>query len=117
MNLRSEAVQIRNQLAMLASEFEELEVEYNCSLEHSVCKGPSASLEIGVEVSSSSESIPVTSELQVGGLVSFELTLHDSKEHRCAAVSSDTCKCSLGPRGTLCCLSLSMDTIHRSRDR
>ena len=119
--LPSESSQISDELAVLASEFEGLEAEYNCSLEHSVCEGPSASpasLEFRVEVSSSSESTPVTSEQRVGELVSFEPTPHDSREQEdVQQFLSDTCKCSLGPGGTPCCLSLSMETIRRSRDK
>ena len=62
-----------------------------------MCGSP-ASLKIGVEMSSSSKSTPVTSEQQVA---SFGPTLHDSKEQEdVQQFLSDTCKCSLGPGGT-----------------
>ena len=40
--ISSESTRIGDQFNVLATEFAELEAEYNCSLEHSVCEIPPA---------------------------------------------------------------------------
>ena len=51
--------------------------------------------------------------------VPCEPTVYDSQEQEDVQqfFLSNTCKCCLGPGGKPCCLSLSMETIQRSRDK
>ena len=72
----------------------------------------------GAEPSSSSSLTPIASEQLSEPLVPCEPTVYDSQEQEdVQQFLSNTCKCTLGPGGKPCCLSLSMETIQRSRDK
>ena len=118
----SKSTQTSDQFNVLATEFAELEADYNC-LEHSVCDSTPAgpiSLETsagGAEPCSSSLT-PVASEQLSGLPFSCEPTVCDSREQEdLQQFLSNTCKCTLGPGGKPWCLLLSMEIIQRSRDK
>ena len=111
-------------LAVLETEFAELETEYNSSLDQSMSVESSVNSP-ALEVTSSdtearSSTLFVSTSCEQGGGedILCEPTACDAQEEReVEQFLSDTCKCSLSPEGRPCCLSLSTETIHRSRDK
>ena len=106
-------------LCVLESEFAELDEEYGCSLELSVCEGTDSSAGTSESPSCAENATSTTSGEFIGGeVVDLEQTLCDTKEQQhIETFLSTTCKCKLGPEGKPCCLSLTMDTITRCRDK
>jgi len=106
-------------LRVLESEFAELDEEYGCSLELSVCEGIDSSAGTSESPSCAENATSTTSGEFIGGeVVDLEQTLCDTQEQQdIETFLSTTCKCKLGPEGKPCCLSLTMDTITRCRDK
>ena len=106
-------------LRVLESEFAELDAEYGCSLELSVCEGRDTGASSSESPSCVENATNTTSgELLDGEVLDFEQTVCDMEEQQdIEKFLSNTCKCKLGPEGRPCCLSLSMDTITRCRDK